>query len=131
MPRRIPHVGVFPQSRDRNGWGSRHRPLPHLPGRGGGRLSEQCDRHGARGPRGYDGPARAVHQRVGDSDQPDPVRGGGRRDRAAHAGWRCRDRQASQDRQRLLRALLVGGGDGRVDSEGPAQGAAMRCIARG
>ena len=40
--------------------------------------------------------------------------------------WRRGDREISQDRQRLLRAIRRSRGDGRVDPEGQEEGAAVR-----
>ena len=49
-----------------------------------------------------------------------------RRDRGAHPQGRRRDRQSAEDRLGLLRAGRLGDRDGRILSEGPAPGAALR-----
>ena len=48
--------------------------------------------------------------------------------RGAHAQRRRRDREVSEDRQRLLRAIGGRGGNGRIHPEGQEEGAAVRRV---
>ena len=54
-----------------------------------------------------------------------------RRDCAADPRWRRRDREVSEDRQRLLCAVGRDGGDGRGHSEGQEEDSALRGLSRG
>ena len=115
----------------RNGRRARLRALPPLPCRGV--RSQRRGRHRlrARRPRRHDGADRRILDRRRNPD-PRPRQDGlvdegtDRRDRQAHPRRRRRDRRASEDRQRLLRARDQRDRDGRELPEGQEARPALR-----
>ncbi len=132
-PWRRPRSGSrsSPRPRDRHGRRAGFGALPHLHRRGAERLGGERHRVRARRPRRHHGAAAALLHGRRHPDHGADVEGEDRRHRPAHPRWRRRDREISEDRQRLLRAVGRRGGDGRGHPEGQEKGSALRGISRG
>ena len=86
---------------------------------------------GAGRPRRHDGAAHLVHERERHSGDAADGEGQARRDRGSHAKRRRRDREAPEDRLRVLRAVVGRRADGGGDRQRPAPNSAVRGVAPG
>ena len=116
------------ESRDRHGGRAGYGALPHVHRRGAECFGGECDRGGAGRARRHDGAGGAPVERFRHSADRADRTSDARRDCGPHAQRRRGDREASEDRQRVLRSVGGRGGDGRIDSEGQEKSPAVRGV---
>ncbi len=120
----LPAEQVPARARHRHGRRARLGAHAHVHRDGAERLGRERPRVRARRPRRHDGAAAALLDRRRHSDHRSAVEGADRRHLQADGRWRRRDHQAGRH-ERLVRARVGGGRDGRSDPEGQEEDPAV------